>query len=54
LLFCYRWLLLEMKREFVFDEALRMLEVTWSSLPKYPRQNELGNLIFIRNELSFN
>jgi hypothetical protein len=43
-----------MKREFVFDEALRMLEVTWSSLPKYPRQNELGNLIFIRNELSFN
>jgi hypothetical protein len=32
-----------MKREFAFDEALRMLEVTWSSLPKSPRQDELGN-----------
>lgn len=43
MLFCYRWLLLEMKREFAFDEALRMLEVTWSSLPKSPREDELGN-----------
>lgn len=33
LLFCYRWLLLEMKREFAFDDALRMLEVLWASLP---------------------
>ncbi|XP_076031543.1 TBC1 domain family member 25 isoform X2 [Oratosquilla oratoria] len=33
LLFCYRWLLLELKREFAFDEALHMLEVLWSSLP---------------------
>jgi len=33
LLFCYRWLLLEMKREFAFDYALKALEVTWSSLP---------------------
>jgi len=33
LLFCYRWLLLEMKREFVFENALKALEVTWSSLP---------------------
>merc|ERR1719193_2351199 len=33
LLFCYRWLLLEMKREFPFDMALKALEVTWSSLP---------------------
>ncbi|XP_067631909.1 uncharacterized protein [Eurosta solidaginis] len=32
LLFCYRWLLLELKREFPFDDALRMLEVQWSSL----------------------
>ncbi|KAG8223874.1 hypothetical protein J437_LFUL005438 [Ladona fulva] len=36
LLFCYRWLLLEMKREFAFDDALRMLEVLWSSLPLNP------------------
>ena len=33
LLFCYRWLLLEMKREFAFENALRVLEVTWASLP---------------------
>jgi hypothetical protein len=33
LLFCYRWLLLELKREFAFDDALRMLEVLWASLP---------------------
>ncbi|XP_011178718.2 uncharacterized protein LOC105209810 [Zeugodacus cucurbitae] len=32
LLYCYRWLLLELKREFPFDDALRMLEVQWSSL----------------------
>lgn len=44
-MFCYRWLLLEMKREFVFDEALRMLEVTWSSLPQATRQSELGNFV---------
>ncbi|PNF40986.1 hypothetical protein B7P43_G08832 [Cryptotermes secundus] len=41
LLFCYRWLLLEMKREFAFDDALRMLEVLWSSLPPLPPQKEL-------------
>lgn len=33
LLFCYRWLLLEMKREFAFDESLKVLETLWSSLP---------------------
>ncbi|XP_030387327.1 TBC1 domain family member 25 [Scaptodrosophila lebanonensis] len=32
LLFCYRWLLLELKREFPFEDSLRMLEVQWSSL----------------------
>ena len=31
-----------MKREFAFDDALRMLEVTWSSLPCKPRQEELA------------
>ncbi|XP_044268473.1 TBC1 domain family member 25 isoform X3 [Tribolium madens] len=41
LLFCYRWLLLEMKREFAFEDSLRMLEVLWSSLPSYPPENEL-------------
>ncbi|XP_016953261.1 uncharacterized protein LOC108026684 isoform X2 [Drosophila biarmipes] len=42
LLFCYRWLLLELKREFPFEDALRMLEVQWSSL-RYPSggENEL-------------
>lgn len=33
LIFCYRWLLLELKREFNFDDALHMLEVLWSSFP---------------------
>ncbi|OXB51543.1 UNVERIFIED_CONTAM: hypothetical protein H355_016240, partial [Colinus virginianus] len=36
LLFCYRWLLLELKREFAFDDALRLLEIAWSSLPPAP------------------
>ncbi|CAB3377490.1 Hypothetical predicted protein [Cloeon dipterum] len=37
LLFCYRWLLLELKREFAFEDALRMLEVLWASLePDWP------------------
>jgi hypothetical protein len=33
LLFCYRWILLELKREFPFDDTLHMLEVLWSSMP---------------------
>lgn len=41
LLFCYRWLLLEMKREFAFDDSLRMLEVLWSALPPEPPAVEL-------------
>ncbi|KAM7069313.1 TBC1 domain family member 25-like [Molossus nigricans] len=41
LLFCYRWLLLELKREFAFDDALHMLEVTWSSLPPDPPEHEV-------------
>lgn len=41
LFFCYRWLLLELKREFVFDDALRMLEITWSSLPPDPPETEV-------------
>ncbi|XP_064101260.1 LOW QUALITY PROTEIN: TBC1 domain family member 25-like [Macrobrachium nipponense] len=41
LLFCYRWLLLELKREFAFDDALHMLEVLWSSLPPDPPQESL-------------
>lgn len=42
LLFCYRWLLLELKREFAFDEALCMLEVLWSSLPTDPPKDDLA------------
>lgn len=41
LLFCYRWLLLEMKREFAFEDSLKMLEVLWSSLPPDPPKGEL-------------
>lgn len=39
--FCYRWLLLEMKREFSFDDALLVLEVMWSSLPPQPPEGDL-------------
>lgn len=42
LLFCYRWLLLEMKREFAFEDALRMLEVLWASLPQKTPTVELS------------
>lgn len=41
LFFCYRWLLLELKREFAFNDALRMLEITWSSLPPDPPETEV-------------
>lgn len=30
-----------MKREFAFEDSLRMLEVLWSSLPTYPPEKEL-------------
>jgi len=30
--FCYRWLLLDLKREFPFDDAVQLMEVIWSSL----------------------
>ncbi|XP_051158340.1 TBC1 domain family member 25 [Leptopilina boulardi] len=42
LLFTYRWLLLEMKREFALDDALRMLEVSWAALPALPPIGELS------------
>ena len=32
LFFCYRWLLLDLKREFPFTDALSLMEVIWSSL----------------------
>ena len=40
--FCYRWLLLELKREFPFDDALYMLETMWSSLPPDPPEEEIS------------
>lgn len=33
LLFCYRWMLLDLKREFPFEDTLEMLEVLWASIP---------------------
>ncbi len=40
LLYCYRWLLLEMKREFNFNDACVALEVLWASLPPQERPPE--------------
>ena len=45
LYFCYRLLLLELKREFPFAEALRVMETIWSSIPPDINDEE--------NELSF-
>lgn len=42
LLFCYRWILLDLKREFPFEEALEMLEVLWASIP--PTNSAYQNL----------
>jgi len=39
--FTYRWLLLEMKREFPLDDAMYALEVMWSSLPISPPDADL-------------
>nr|XP_042906763.1 TBC1 domain family member 25 isoform X2 [Parasteatoda tepidariorum] len=41
LLFCYRWLLLELKREFPYNDMLNMMEIVWASLPPRPPHNEL-------------
>ncbi|XP_054719738.1 TBC1 domain family member 25-like isoform X2 [Uloborus diversus] len=41
LLFCYRWLLLDLKREFPYQEMLSMKEVLWGSLPPKPPQTEI-------------
>lgn len=41
LLFTYRWLLLEMKREFPFSDSLYFTEIMWSSLPTVPCDNEI-------------
>ena len=39
--FTYRWLLLEMKREFPRDDTMYALEVMWSSLPLDPPEDDL-------------
>ncbi|KAJ8370144.1 hypothetical protein SKAU_G00101720 [Synaphobranchus kaupii] len=40
LLFCYRWLLLELKREFAFEHALRMLEPGFGEFKYYSAHKE--------------
>lgn len=37
--FCYRWLLLDLKREFPFDDAVQLMEVIWSSLTLSPESS---------------
>jgi len=47
LFFTYRWLLLECKREFPFNDALRVLEVMWATLPIDPDPPVLSELVLI-------
>ena len=43
LFFCYRWLVLDLKREFQLDDALHVMEVIWSSLlPPPPKDAPLS------------
>merc|ERR1712223_1165009 len=51
LLYCYRWLLLEMKREFDFDDCFKVLEALWSSLPPNFPTRSAGLKLF---EVKFN
>ena len=43
LLFVYRWLLIECKREFPFNDSIRVLEVMWSTIETYPSTWNLRN-----------
>lgn len=49
--FCYRWLLLDLKREFPFDDAVQLMEVIWSSTTYAVEGVSRGNcaLILMRN-----
>ncbi|CAF2746620.1 unnamed protein product [Rotaria sp. Silwood2] len=47
LYFTYRWLLLECKREFPFNDALRVLEVMWATLPIDNEPPQLSDVCLI-------
>ena len=47
LYFTYRWLLLECKREFPFNDALRVLEVMWATLPIDSEPPQLSEISLI-------
>ncbi|CAF1345678.1 unnamed protein product [Rotaria sordida] len=47
LYFTYRWLLLECKREFPFNDALRVLEVMWATLPIDNEPPQLSEICLI-------
>jgi hypothetical protein len=42
LLFVYRWLLIECKREFPFNDSLKLLEVMWSTITNGQTTNDLS------------
>src|SRR3569832_527555 len=39
LLFCYRWFLLDLKREFEFEDSLLLMEVMWASMADFDSLN---------------
>ncbi|CAF1044932.1 unnamed protein product [Adineta steineri] len=47
LYFTYRWLVLECKREFPFNDALRVLEVMWATLPIDSEPPQLSEISLI-------
>ena len=42
--FCYRWLLLDLKREFPFDDAVQLMDVIWSSVTQPSRISSVGGM----------
>lgn len=42
--FCYRWLLLDLKREFPFEDALQLMDVTWSSITQPSKTSSAGGV----------
>ena len=52
LIFTYRWLLLDCKREFPFRDVFRVLETLWATLPIDRFESNIDDTFFDTDELS--